>query len=74
MADLSALHEPIGEAIGLALDRVPIVLVGKYGAFRVQYEAGRRDLLADGRTGAWAWLRAVLQASICRQLDRATNE
>src|SRR5471032_795291 len=55
MADLSALHEPIGEAIGLALDRgiehldrVLIVLVREYGAFRVQYEAGRLHLLANG--------------------------
>jgi len=55
MADLSGLHEPIGEAIGLALDRgiehldrVLIVLVREYGAFRVQYEAGRFHLLANG--------------------------
>src|ERR1700722_14356146 len=53
--DLSGRHEPIGEAIGLALDRgiehldrVRIVLVCEYGAFRVQYEAGRLHLLANG--------------------------
>src|SRR5580704_19052939 len=52
---LSGLHEPIGEAIGLALDRgierldrVRIVLVREHGAFRVQHEAGRLHLLADG--------------------------
>ena len=49
MADLSALHEPIGEAIGVALDRVLIVLVREYGAFRIQHEARRHYLLADGR-------------------------
>src|SRR5437868_7842303 len=53
--DLSGFHEPIGEAIGLALDRgiehldrVLIVLVREQGAFRVQYEACRLDLLANG--------------------------
>src|SRR5664279_3675668 len=53
--DLSGLHKPIGEAIGLALDRgiehldrVRIVLVREQGAFRVQYEAGRLHLLANG--------------------------
>jgi hypothetical protein len=53
-ADLSGLHEPIGEAIGLALyrgiehlDRVRIVLVREHGAFRVQYEASRLHLLAN---------------------------
>src|ERR1700730_17303462 len=52
---LSGLHEPIGEAIGLALDRgiehldrVRIVPVREHGAFRVQYEAGRLYLLANG--------------------------
>src|SRR5205823_2586247 len=52
---LSGLHEPIGEAIGLALDRgiehldrVRIVLVREQGAFRVQYEAGGLHLLANG--------------------------
>src|SRR5450432_393115 len=52
---LSGLHEPIGEAIGLALDRgikhldrVRIVLVREHGAFRIQYEAGRLHLLANG--------------------------
>src|SRR5664279_2666307 len=55
MADPLALHEPIGEAIGLALDRgiehldrVLIVLVREYAAFRVQYEAGRLHLLTNG--------------------------
>ena len=45
--DLSGLHERIGEAIGLALDRgiehldrVRIVLVREYGALRIQHEAG----------------------------------
>src|SRR5258708_4582506 len=54
--DLSGLHEPIGEAISLALDRaiehfdrVRIVLVREHGAFLVQYEASRHPLLADGR-------------------------
>ena len=49
------LHEPIGEAIGLALDRgiehldgMRIVLVREHGAFRVQDEAGRLHLRADG--------------------------
>jgi hypothetical protein len=53
---LSGLHEPIGEAIGLALDRaiehldrVRICVVREHGAFRVQHEAGRLHLLADGR-------------------------
>src|SRR4249919_223514 len=53
--DLSGLHEPIGEAIGLALDRgiehldrVRVVLVREQGVFRVQYEAGRLYLLANG--------------------------
>ena len=53
--NLSGLHEPIGEAIGLALDRgiehldrVRIVLVREHGAFRVQDEAGRFHLLANG--------------------------
>ena len=53
---LSGLHEPVGEAIGLALDRgiehldrVQIVLVREHGAFRGQYEAGRLHLLADAR-------------------------
>ena len=52
---LSSLYEPIGEAISLALDRgiehldgVRIVLVREQGAFRVQYEAGRLHLLANG--------------------------
>jgi hypothetical protein len=52
---VSGLHEPIGEAIGLALDRgiehldrVRIILVREHGAFRVQYEAGRLHLLANG--------------------------
>ena len=52
---VSGLHEPICEAIGLALDRgierldrVRIVLVREHGAFRVQYEAGRLHLLANG--------------------------
>ena len=51
---LSGLHEPIGEAIGLALDRgiehldrVRIVLVREQGAFRVQHKAGRLHLLAN---------------------------
>ncbi len=51
----SGFHEPIGEAIGLALDRgiehldrVRIVLVREHGAFRVQYEAGRLHFLANG--------------------------
>jgi hypothetical protein len=50
---LSELHKPIGEAIGLALDRgiehldrVRIVLVREHGAFRVQDEAGCLHLLA----------------------------
>ena len=53
--DLSGFHEPIGEAIGLALDRgiehldrVRIVLVCEQGAFCVQYEAGRLHLRAKG--------------------------
>src|SRR5277367_3420788 len=53
--DLSGLHKPIGEAVGLALDRgiehldrVWIVLVREHGAFRVQNEAGRLHLLANG--------------------------
>src|SRR3984957_12152818 len=53
---LSALYEPISEAIGLALDRgiehlngVRIILVREHGAFRVQYEAGRLHLLANIR-------------------------
>ena len=53
--DLSGLHEPIDEAIGLTLDRgiehldrVRIVLVREHGAFRVQYEAGRLHFLANG--------------------------
>src|SRR5438552_14921811 len=52
--DLSGLREPIGEAIGLALDRgiehldrVRIVLVREHGAFLGQYEAGRLHLLAS---------------------------
>ena len=52
---MSGLHEPIREAIGLALDRgiehldrVRIVIVREDGAFRVQYKAGRLHLLADG--------------------------
>ena len=52
---LSAPHKPIGEAICLAFDggienfdRVLIVLVREYGAFRIQHEAGRHYLLADG--------------------------
>src|SRR6204780_5314517 len=52
---LSGLHEPTGEAIGLALDRgiehldrVRIVLSREDGAFRLQYEAGRLHLLANG--------------------------
>jgi len=51
----SALHEPIGEAIGLALDRgiehldrVRISLVREQGALRVQREAGRFHLFAHG--------------------------
>src|SRR3546814_18691395 len=51
----SGLHEPVGETIGLALDRgvehldrVRIVLVREHGALRVQYEARRLHLLADG--------------------------
>src|SRR3984893_6045359 len=51
----SGLHEPIGEAIGLALDRgiehldrVRIVLVREQGAFCVQYEAGRLHLRTKG--------------------------
>src|SRR5580765_8074221 len=51
---LSGLHEAIGEAIGLALDRgiehldrVRIVLVREDGAFRLQYEACRLHLLAN---------------------------
>src|SRR3984957_17549852 len=53
---LSALYEPISEAIGLALDRgiehldgVRIILVREHGAFRIQYEAGRLHLLANIR-------------------------
>ena len=53
-ADLSGLHEPIREAISLALDRgiehldrVLVAFVSEQGAFRVQYEAGRLDLLAN---------------------------
>src|ERR1700722_15227819 len=49
------LREPIGEAVGLALDRgiehldrVRIVLVREHGTFRVQYEACRLHLLANG--------------------------
>ena len=52
---VSGLHEPIGEAIGPALDgriehleRVRIVLVREHGAFRVQYEAGGLHFLANG--------------------------
>src|ERR1700690_2647696 len=52
---LSGPHESKGEAIGLALDRgiehldrVRVVLVREQGAFRVQYEAGRLRLRADG--------------------------
>lgn len=51
----SGLHELIGEAIGFALDRgiehldrVRIGLVCEHGAFRVQYEAGRLHLRANG--------------------------
>src|SRR5579859_6541732 len=53
--DLSGLHEPIGEAIGLALDRgiehldrMRIALVREHRALRVQHEAGRLHFLADG--------------------------
>ena len=49
-------HKPIGEAIGLALDRrieyldgVRIVLVSQHGAFRVQHKACRFHLLANSR-------------------------
>jgi hypothetical protein len=52
----SGPHKPIGEAIGLALDRrieyldgVRIVLVSQHGAFRVQHKACRFHLLANSR-------------------------
>src|SRR4029077_6401014 len=52
---LSGINEPIGEAIGLALDRgiehldrVLIVLVREHWAFGVQYEAGRLHFLTHG--------------------------
>ena len=52
--DVSGLHEPIGETIGLTLDRriedfdrVRIVLFREHGAFRVQHEARRLHLLAN---------------------------
>jgi len=54
--DLSGLHEPIDEPIGLALDRriehldrMRIGLAREHRAILVQHEAGRLDLLADGR-------------------------
>ena len=53
---MSEPHKPIGEAIGLALDRsieyldgVRIILVSQHGAFRVQHKAGRFHLLANSR-------------------------
>ena len=70
--DLSGLHEPIGEAIGLTLDRgiehldrVRIVLVREHGAFRVQHEAGRLHLLADGRRGDPMQRLGVARARPC---------
>src|ERR1700691_1221745 len=65
---LSGLHEPIGEAIGLALDqgvehldRVRIVLLREHGAFRVQHEAGCLHLLADGR-----WVDPMQRLGVAR--------
>jgi hypothetical protein len=53
---LSGLHEPISEAIGLALnrrikhlDQVLIIFVREHGAHRVQHKAGRLDLFAGER-------------------------
>ena len=52
---VSGLHEPICEAIGLALDRriehldrVRIILVREHGALRIEHKARRLHLLADG--------------------------
>src|ERR1044072_1661165 len=62
------LQKSIGEAIGLSLDRgiedldrVRIVLVREQGAFRVQYEAGRMHLRANG-----CWLNRMERLSIAR--------
>src|SRR3546814_8520419 len=69
----SGLHEPVGETIGLALDRgvehldrVRIVLVREHGALRVQYEARRLHLLrSEEHTSELQSLMRISYAVFC---------
>jgi len=61
-----SLDEPVGEAVGLALDRrlehlgrMRIVLLREQVALRVEYESGCLHLLADG-----GWVDTVQRLSI----------